>query len=366
MILIILWIIITMLLIVEGALLSNLYMMIFGGFSAVALAFFGIIYYTIYSSGAQKRIAEKEEILKENIDFASGLSTPTLKKRSSTSGMCFYISPFYDADFKYNPEEITFTSVTVGGVTTGGISKTDAHYSTTNKKPTGRYLLMSNKVEIEKIILTDELLKEAKNDPNINKFIVGNKIVLKHNSKQLSSGETAALKEAYMNKNLIVAKSLLKDSIINSKLTRDECIYIKNWIYGDYDAHKEKIRSQNKKFLAILLSVALIVSGIFVYTNTKTFRFRNYNFKITDYENNLIINRKDFESVYEEDEGNTIKYTIYLTPDGQKKLKDATEYLIKQDAPNNQLFAYKNNILLFSDEIKRDIDVDPLCIYVPK
>ena len=58
MILIILWILITVILIVEGALLGSIEMMIFGGFSAAALVLFGIVYFTMYSSGAEKRIAE--------------------------------------------------------------------------------------------------------------------------------------------------------------------------------------------------------------------------------------------------------------------------------------------------------------------
>ena len=86
----------------------------------------------------------------------------------------------------YNPEQLHYGSVSVGGVTTGGFYKTGGNYTTSNVKKSGYKRLCYTGQGIVSIKLTDELLNQAKEDSNISKFIEVDKIQIIGRSSSLN------------------------------------------------------------------------------------------------------------------------------------------------------------------------------------
>lgn len=171
------------------------------------------------------------------VSFASGKGSPTLKKRCPTSAKEFSIRPLYNHDFDYHPATATFTSVTVGGVTTGGIDVTKEHYSSKTTGRSGKYALFSveENFEICRIILDDRLLNDAKSNSFIKGFLQGNELVLEHENEdtKLSSGAMENLK-GYIKSGNVISQNLQMQDIINAKkLTKEECEKILAWISGE-------------------------------------------------------------------------------------------------------------------------------------
>lgn len=135
-----------------------------------------------------KKGAEQEQI------FSKGTFSDVLqvKKRTPEAEKYLKIEESRQVNLAYHPTEYTYTGVTVGNVTTGGISKTDAHYTASLGGKTGgiylAYIRYSSNVDPKQnkmiehlgwIELPDDLLEIARKDkilePLISKEIARDK-----------------------------------------------------------------------------------------------------------------------------------------------------------------------------------------------
>jgi len=191
----------------------------------------GAVGFVLMQFNDKKRLEEKL-----SIDFSSGSGAPTLKKRCETSAKAFKIKPLYNHDFDYHPTTVTYTSVTVGGVTTGGFDVNKEHYSSRRTGASGKYALFSveEDYEICRIILSDSLLESARSNPFIKRFLKGHDLVLEHENEntKLSAGAMANL-EGYIKSGNVISQNLWMQDVINAKkLTKEECQKILDWIGG--------------------------------------------------------------------------------------------------------------------------------------
>ena len=72
--------------------------------------------------------------------------------------------------YKYVPKEYTFTSVSKGGITTGGVSTYGGFYNRTAELNSDRGRLFYFDKEVKSILLNEKIYQKAKNTP-IEKFI---------------------------------------------------------------------------------------------------------------------------------------------------------------------------------------------------
>ncbi|MBQ8649430.1 MAG: hypothetical protein IJ470_05120 [Clostridia bacterium] len=82
-----------------------------------------------------------------------------------------------DYSGKYHPEKVVYTGATVGGIHTGGIHKEDAYVSV-NETDNGRGYVQYGKCTVNSVTLSENVLKEAKKNPALNRMINGNRISL--------------------------------------------------------------------------------------------------------------------------------------------------------------------------------------------
>ena len=128
---------------------------------------------------------------------------------------------------KYEPEKYVYTGATVGGVTTGGIHKEGDYHYISSQENTGRYYFNYCGKTVNKIELSDRLLKMAKNS-NISKYIEDKYIVI-YDSKavQMPSYVSQGLMSGSLD-----AMNLGTRYTAMGYPTREKCEEIKNWICG--------------------------------------------------------------------------------------------------------------------------------------
>ncbi len=89
----------------------------------------------------EKHYDKKENELSEAMTVTTKESQLNLYKRAPIVGTAISIDPIYETYFKYNPLEVTYTSATVGGITTGGFHTSGNDYSLKMGEKTGKYRL---------------------------------------------------------------------------------------------------------------------------------------------------------------------------------------------------------------------------------
>lgn len=90
-------------------------------------------------------------------------------------------------------------------------------------------------VIIDKIRMSPELLAEAKKNPAVAKFVAGDHLELRHNNadSRLTSVEADVLKQAMRARNQSVQNHITHRAYMASRLSKDECMAILDWIAGN-------------------------------------------------------------------------------------------------------------------------------------
>lgn len=177
-------------------------------------------------------------------DKKNGTAKLTKRVGSNLSGM--NIKQYTNTYTKYNPSQTVYTGVTVGGITTGGFHQTQAYLSESSMGASGGYYLevktlsweadrLHDSFILNKIILTDELVKEAEKDPRVQKFLHGNELILKHSgsSSKLTSAEKDILQQAVWSGDVATQRNITQRAFVATQLSWQECYDIKDWISGD-------------------------------------------------------------------------------------------------------------------------------------
>ena len=180
---------------------------------------------------------EREVERDKYITFDKEKETATLYKRAPISGESIEIRAHHNSTYKYNPEKIVYTGATVGGVTTGGFHTEEAHYALSTAGKSGKYFLQAklsagNYMSIDRIHLTDELVEEAKQNPNVKKFLRGKTLVLAHRGKatEMSADEQDVYVRALQRKDEAGMYAAAQRAINAKMLTREECENVLKWI----------------------------------------------------------------------------------------------------------------------------------------
>ena len=96
------------------------------------------------------------------VDYIPAQHTLVLKRRGPELSKAIKILDDRNYTISYKPEEYIFTSVTVGGITTGGVDKIGGYNYISGSTKTGKYQLWYIDKLIRSIQLSDELFEQAK------------------------------------------------------------------------------------------------------------------------------------------------------------------------------------------------------------
>lgn len=163
--------------------------------------------------------------------------TMTLFQRSKISYSALHWDPLYEHDLKYNPSKTIYTGATSGGITMGGFHTTEAYYQERPTKKSGRYIAFmpftdGTRIYIKEIILVGKVLDEAKSNPEIRKFLKGDRLVLlNQNPKSNLDGKLSASDIA--NGGNVVQYAYMDSLKANVGITLAEAEIINNWLKGE-------------------------------------------------------------------------------------------------------------------------------------
>lgn len=208
------------------------------------LVVFGIVMYIKNNpfAGMNEKFVEYFHFKKQK----EGGNIIVLRKRDPKIRKFIKVSKVIIPDIKYNPAQYIYTSATVGGITTGGITKIGDNYSYsyTGTNKCALYI-KSKKLDIQTIqTQSQEIIESAKNHPIVKKFVNGNQIVLLH---EASPNTTEKLKHASTLGNAPLFKSIAKQYYIETRLTKDECEAILDWLCSKDDSSDFMNSSSDEK-----------------------------------------------------------------------------------------------------------------------
>lgn len=186
---------------------------------------------------AGKNLKEGEE--RRHI-LNKGGKTAILYQRSAFSSSVFRIQRVHKVHYDFEPSKLVYTGATVGGITTGGLHTTQAHYKEVSEGTSGKAMLIAKFSDgetetIEIIHLANEkLVAEAANDPRVSRFLKGNDLVLKYSDEksELTDDEKYVLKKAIAENNTAMQRYITQRAFLATQLTTEECKNIKRWIRG--------------------------------------------------------------------------------------------------------------------------------------
>lgn len=99
----------------------------------------------------------------------------TISKRDADWKYFLPIEKMSNTKVKYNPASITYTGVTIGGITTGRVDYEDEHLSLVSSKRTGKAMLkcvnFTDAYYVHKITLTGDALEDAKKSSLISRYL---------------------------------------------------------------------------------------------------------------------------------------------------------------------------------------------------
>lgn len=131
-------------------------------------------------------------------------------------------------NIKEKPKEYIYTGVTVGGITTGGVSEVGGYKYIANTSKTGKYMLTyADNKPISAICLTDELFREALNS-NIAQYLDRDhkaiRIVTKVNMKMTNVAASTGNTDLY--------SYYLQRDTAEALPDYSKCMAIKDWVAG--------------------------------------------------------------------------------------------------------------------------------------
>lgn len=199
-----------------------------------------IVAYAVHAYRVGK--AEAEEI-KNNI-VVMDKDTIFVNERIPANRDMFSFVRHRETDFHYHAPSATYTSVTIGGVTTGGLNVEEGHYSASTGAKTDKYYLQFHRLDdrvtadkpifVKNIKLSDSDAEIAKDTPVIRNYLSGqnkNVLVLGHKT----DGKASSAANSYFQRtgDLHGAANLMKDEYTDSLLNEKELKRIVNFLCGN-------------------------------------------------------------------------------------------------------------------------------------
>ena len=160
-----------------------------------------------------------------------------IKARNTYIANYLSIQPETYSSLKYNSAQLTYTSTTVGPVTTGSFDYQPESLSLASTEKTGNYYLNfgDKYAPVYTIILSAPLVKEAKKDALISKFLIEDRLVLRHSPRATSTADDEIRRYTSLGTSEAFTKALnvgLQEISARSKLSRSECKALRKWLAG--------------------------------------------------------------------------------------------------------------------------------------
>lgn len=198
------------------------------------LLVFFIVIGCIEHEKKKKNLKKSQSETKGMIWYDAENRTIKLKGRHSSFKERFSFEHYESSKVVYQEEKLIYTSATVGGVTTGGVDKVGGIQSEAVK--TNKFELVYEyatkdtikKGFVEKITLTDELLKQAQKS-NIAKYIKGNDILVVDELVESTDLIRGYLKIGHNSS----AANVMNEDKLRTMPTLDKCKAIVNWVSGE-------------------------------------------------------------------------------------------------------------------------------------
>ena len=200
----------------------------------ILLLVFFIVIGCIEHEQKKKNLKKGQSETKGMIWYDTENRTIKLTDRHPSFKERFSFEHYESSKVVYQEEKLIYTSATVGGVTTGGVDKVGGIQSETVK--TNKFELVYEyatkdtikKGFIEKITLTDELLKQAQKS-NIAKYIKGNDILVVDELVESTDLIRGYLKIGHNSS----AANVMNEDKLRTMPTLDKCKAIVNWVSGE-------------------------------------------------------------------------------------------------------------------------------------
>ena len=139
--------------------------------------------------------------------------------------------------YKYNPATITYTGATVGGVTTGGFSYDEAHYTSKAEGFTGKYDLWYTDVDKKLHLVTDielskSLVTSAKKNKTVAQFLKDNTLHLKHEDAKSEHHDAIAWAAKNKDMDIYELTNLMLPELEAKMLNKNEMQAVLDFICG--------------------------------------------------------------------------------------------------------------------------------------
>ena len=136
-----------------------------------------------------------------------------------------------------NPSKTIYTGASSGGITMGGFHTTEAYYQQRPTNRSGRYIAYisfydDTRLYIKELILIGNVLEEAKKNPQIRKFLKGDRLVLlNQNAKSKLDGKLSVSEVA--NGGTVIQHAYMDSLKANIGITLAEATIINDWLKRD-------------------------------------------------------------------------------------------------------------------------------------
>lgn len=209
--------------------------------------------------------SQQKELLKTILrgvaTYDSNNRVLTLKKRGSSLTGALAIKDDKNYFISYKPEKYIYTSATVGGITTGGVTKTGGYNYISGSQKSGKYQILYYDDLVSRIALTEELFLQAKESP-IAKYL------------DESTKEIVVIQPIQTS---LVTKSLLASGNINAAMnlgmkeskegypSYEKCTAILNWICtSDIDEQSTETETTSTATISKLINNRITGPLIFI------------------------------------------------------------------------------------------------------
>lgn len=175
------------------------------------------------------------ETIKNSNSMRYDEETKTLKvyHRIPENTKCLSVRSVYYDERSTSPKEVVFTSATSGGVTVGGFNTIggDVTKKTRTAKGSKLYFLVPGGGEVETIVLSLSVLKEAKNS-SIKDFLNDDSIIVRRakNQSDVATFNTACKVFGISDTSVNISNQLEAERYV---LTRSELTRIAKWLGGE-------------------------------------------------------------------------------------------------------------------------------------
>ena len=161
-----------------------------------------------------------------------------LNRRTANNGNVLEINESRDYTIKEHPAELVYTSVTVGGITTGGFHVNEAYRTESVGRKLGTFYITlrgwQDSTIVKKVRIQPDMVDSARANPIVRKFLDGTMLTLKHN---VAFHVPDDIKKAAMEYNKAgrfdMAAKLLRPYNSVCELTKEECKAVIAWMSNE-------------------------------------------------------------------------------------------------------------------------------------